>query len=302
MGVFIKILTGELKDRTYDLGKVFRIGRSNENDLVLTNTKISGKHAEILLDNETYVLKDLSKNGTFVKSKRIEKQILDHKMVFSIGDIRVEFNQQQDTKAANEKVESTPQKDNVNAFKKKGIPPARMVLYGVIFAVCLGLLVLESLDKSGEEDDVIEEFFEKSYEIAKVGKKTTIIAQSPPMDSLLKGIELLKLGENLFKDKTQDHNLYKAIIKWGEGFAVLDKYKKKPDGFDKHKNLHKTAQSMLDHEYEVTHRQARVLYKQKNYREAVELLRHFMEIVPNQKDYRHQETAKTLAVYSGYAK
>lgn len=53
--------------------KVFRIGRNSQyNDYVLTNKKISGKHAEIIVKNGKVYIKDLnSTNGIFLEGVKI---------------------------------------------------------------------------------------------------------------------------------------------------------------------------------------------------------------------------------------
>jgi HD-GYP domain-containing protein (c-di-GMP phosphodiesterase class II) len=56
---------------------VFRIGRLEENDLVLDNPYISRFHAQIVADNSTYLLDDLdSTSGSFVNDERIERRPL----------------------------------------------------------------------------------------------------------------------------------------------------------------------------------------------------------------------------------
>ena len=55
-----------------------KIGRDVKNNLIINETDVSGKHAELFMDNESRVfLTDLnSKNGTFVNSKRIEGSLI----------------------------------------------------------------------------------------------------------------------------------------------------------------------------------------------------------------------------------
>jgi EAL domain-containing protein (putative c-di-GMP-specific phosphodiesterase class I) len=61
----------------------FRIGRSNEAQLVLGSPRISKLHAEIDLDGRGYVVRDLgSRNGTFVNGERVEGE-----RALGIGDV-----------------------------------------------------------------------------------------------------------------------------------------------------------------------------------------------------------------------
>ena len=55
----------------------FTIGRSSNSDLVLTQMSVSRAHAEILVEEGNYILKDLaSKHGTFLNGQRIEQSEL----------------------------------------------------------------------------------------------------------------------------------------------------------------------------------------------------------------------------------
>lgn len=47
-------------------GPVFRIGRNVDNDLVVNEATVSGFHAEIISENDTYYIRDLSTNGTYL--------------------------------------------------------------------------------------------------------------------------------------------------------------------------------------------------------------------------------------------
>ena len=57
---------------------VTRIGRSGENDVIITDAAmVSGRHAEIRKDGTTYRLCDLtSTNGTYVNAQRISEEVL----------------------------------------------------------------------------------------------------------------------------------------------------------------------------------------------------------------------------------
>jgi len=72
------------------------LGRSSQNDFVLTDEKVSRTHARILFDGSNFYVEDLgSKNGTFVNGKQIaERQPLTGRNdVIGLGpDTRVTFN------------------------------------------------------------------------------------------------------------------------------------------------------------------------------------------------------------------
>lgn len=70
--------------------KVITIGRSEDNDIVLNNSSVSRKHAEIFVNDEEglIILTDLgSTNGTYVNGKRItDSVILKRKDIVKVGD------------------------------------------------------------------------------------------------------------------------------------------------------------------------------------------------------------------------
>jgi len=68
------------------------IGRSAVNDLVLTDTSISGTHAEIVLGDNGVQLHDLgSTNGTFIGGIRISSAWIESGMVIKVGKTDIEL-------------------------------------------------------------------------------------------------------------------------------------------------------------------------------------------------------------------
>jgi pSer/pThr/pTyr-binding forkhead associated (FHA) protein/tetratricopeptide (TPR) repeat protein len=73
----------------------FRIGSDAENDIVLTGTYVSRKHARIVRAEDTFTIIDSSSNGTFVNGERITEheledgdsiKIVDHELQFLISE------------------------------------------------------------------------------------------------------------------------------------------------------------------------------------------------------------------------
>ena len=74
-----------------------RIGRKPSNDLVLADEKTSGVHAEVVLEGDRHVLRDLgSTNGTFLDGKRVTEVVLTTGDVVTVGRLRVKFREQGD--------------------------------------------------------------------------------------------------------------------------------------------------------------------------------------------------------------
>jgi pSer/pThr/pTyr-binding forkhead associated (FHA) protein len=68
------------------------IGRSPDCHVFLDDVTVSRKHAEIVRENDTYVIRDLgSLNGTFVNRHRIESSVLSADDEVQIGKYRMTF-------------------------------------------------------------------------------------------------------------------------------------------------------------------------------------------------------------------
>ena len=71
---------------------VIRIGARRGNDVQLTDSKVSGLHCEIRLDDRGYRLRDLdSTNGTFVSGLRINDVYIQPGTQIAIGGTRMKF-------------------------------------------------------------------------------------------------------------------------------------------------------------------------------------------------------------------
>jgi putative ABC transport system ATP-binding protein len=92
----IVIFEPKKKKREIDtVGGTYVLGRSEGNDIVLDDNRISRKHAKMLLDpeKEKFVIEDLnSKNGVYVNEKRIkEKENINEGDIIEIGETRIEL-------------------------------------------------------------------------------------------------------------------------------------------------------------------------------------------------------------------
>lgn len=63
-------LVSQVDGREYEIGERLRIGREASNDVVLSATDVSRRHAEIVLGEHGYEIRDLSSNGVFVNGER----------------------------------------------------------------------------------------------------------------------------------------------------------------------------------------------------------------------------------------
>ena len=76
-----------------------RIGRSQENDIVIADSAVSSQHAEIEYDNGTFYITDFqSRNGTFVNRELVISRPLAHDDIISIGSYHLKFIYKKDEK------------------------------------------------------------------------------------------------------------------------------------------------------------------------------------------------------------
>ncbi len=73
----LRTIKGVPPDRSYRLGGIVRIGRNDDNEIVLLDQGVSRSHATIAMRGTEAILTDLdSTNGTFVNGKRIASAAL----------------------------------------------------------------------------------------------------------------------------------------------------------------------------------------------------------------------------------
>lgn len=92
----LEILDGDRAGETLPVAdRTLRIGRKPGNDLVLADEKTSGVHAEVTLEGDRHVLRDLgSTNGTFLDGKRVTEIVLTPGDVVTVGRLRVKFREE----------------------------------------------------------------------------------------------------------------------------------------------------------------------------------------------------------------
>ncbi len=93
--VRLRILDGPGAGNEYAIaGSVVRLGRGEENDIVLEDNNASRLHAEVVRDEATgrYIVRDLgSRNGIFVNRKKVPQAPLKNGDTFTIGGTSIEF-------------------------------------------------------------------------------------------------------------------------------------------------------------------------------------------------------------------
>ncbi len=90
-------LTLELNNKTvgeyrFDTEKTVKIGRRNDNDVVINNLGVSGRHAKIERSNTGFLLTDLdSTNGSFVNQEAVTSKLLNIGDIITIGKHTLQF-------------------------------------------------------------------------------------------------------------------------------------------------------------------------------------------------------------------
>ena len=95
----IEVVTGADAGLIRDIeASVIRIGARRGNDVQLTDSKVSGLHCEIRLDDRGYRLRDLdSTNGTYVSQLRINDVYIQPGTQIALGGTRLKFEPLGDT-------------------------------------------------------------------------------------------------------------------------------------------------------------------------------------------------------------
>jgi len=89
----LEILAGPDAGKVFEIShKVTVIGRQKGNDVVLTDTQASRKHAQIVHLGSRFVVRDLeSRNGTFVNGRPVKEQTLKDGDEIQIGNTLIRF-------------------------------------------------------------------------------------------------------------------------------------------------------------------------------------------------------------------
>jgi hypothetical protein len=97
----LTVLKGERAGSSHNLeNAISRIGRAEENDIVLADLRASRFHAEIERRPEGYVIRDLgSTNGTMVRGRRIHERLLEDGDTMTVGETEMRFSLMADTRS-----------------------------------------------------------------------------------------------------------------------------------------------------------------------------------------------------------
>ncbi|MEZ5729983.1 MAG: FHA domain-containing protein [Burkholderiaceae bacterium] len=97
--VRIRVSRDDQEVRTVELGQgLLKIGRRPYNDLVLDDLTVSGEHAQLLVDRNGCLLRDLnSRNGTMMGDRQVSEIALGDGAIVDIGIYRLHFGMREAT-------------------------------------------------------------------------------------------------------------------------------------------------------------------------------------------------------------
>jgi pSer/pThr/pTyr-binding forkhead associated (FHA) protein len=94
--ITLQIQNKEISRHPLDKNKVIKIGRLKENDIVIDNLAVSGRHAEILWEERGFIINDIgSRNSTFIAGNPIKSRRLAEGDVITVGKHELLFSEQE---------------------------------------------------------------------------------------------------------------------------------------------------------------------------------------------------------------
>jgi pSer/pThr/pTyr-binding forkhead associated (FHA) protein len=92
--ITLQIQNKEISRHPLDKNKVIKIGRLKENDIVIDNLAVSGRHAEILWEERGFIINDIgSRNSTFIAGNPIKSRRLAEGDVITVGKHELLFSE-----------------------------------------------------------------------------------------------------------------------------------------------------------------------------------------------------------------
>jgi predicted component of type VI protein secretion system len=167
--------------------RIIKIGRSDQNNIVLDESAVSALHAEIEPESDGFYITDIqSKNGTFVDGELVISRKLLHGNVISIGNYTLKFEYKEDEKRP---VETS-----------SAISEATMMLDTSTHRAKLA----KSLSEIGEykkktrlQGEII--FLDGSKDPLLLDKPMTTIGKDASCDIFAKGLLLAKISAEILK-------------------------------------------------------------------------------------------------------
>jgi transcriptional regulator with GAF, ATPase, and Fis domain len=90
VGIQVVVLSGSAKGASRPLGEKLRVGKAQDNDLVLVDDTVSRHHCELSAGRDGVHVRDLgSTNGTRVQGARVSEAIVQPGTVLKVGEVEI---------------------------------------------------------------------------------------------------------------------------------------------------------------------------------------------------------------------
>jgi pSer/pThr/pTyr-binding forkhead associated (FHA) protein len=114
-----------VKELTVEQSEIF-VGRKSENDLVIDNPAVSGRHCRVFREGTGYFVEDMkSTNGTFMRDRRVEREPLHHQDVLAIAKHTLEFYNDEEVPPALSEEPSGPVSSDATVIMAAPPPPVK---------------------------------------------------------------------------------------------------------------------------------------------------------------------------------
>lgn len=145
----LAIVEGPSPKIKYDLGKkkITKIGKKNDNDIVINDKTVSRNHLEIEATADSYLLRDFnSTNGTYINGMKVKEAFLSPGDIITVGNSKIEY------QAFDEKVQMEPSK---NTFFGEMVGKSKKMrqIFGVLERISptLATVIIEGETGTGKE-------------------------------------------------------------------------------------------------------------------------------------------------------
>lgn len=138
---------GEKIKRELGKTKILRIGKKEDNDIVIKDNTVSRNHFEIETTADSYLLRDLnSTNGTYINGIRVKEAFLSPGDIITMGNTKIEY------VAFDEKVHMEPSKNTSFGFMVGKSKKMRQI-FGILERISptLATVIIEGDTGTGKE-------------------------------------------------------------------------------------------------------------------------------------------------------
>ncbi|MBF0204371.1 MAG: FHA domain-containing protein [Desulfamplus sp.] len=270
------------------------IGRSNENTIVIPESSVSKKHAELYFDSKKLIIEDKnSRNGIFINGKKVNKtEILKNDDIIKFGENTFQFI------VINKKNDS--QKENNNSFKLENLNETQIIPDNINIYTPTKKRPSHNYNKKR----ILKNLF---YIINALTVCIIIylgfffyISKNNNMCDEEKSRELFNIAEETYKNKNIHGNLYTAYSYYIKAFDTIKLCEKNSN----YHELLNTKIELLNKEIQFEHNKLILAYQSAittdDYQNALNYINQILVLIPNKQDIRNIDAQKLLKKIKNY--